>query len=296
MGNALQIDKKGVQTSEALWGVLDDVVGHWPAKLKRRWLVQFMPHWREELLERERLLRYLRIALRRGWFDMASGALRWTTWVAALTRVHRSTPQQHVSSVVALNLFNAVAALPAIEPGWIERLDEALWAQLTSSDAALDAEALTRLLGVLTPSLFNQRAISPVARVLHGLPVHERAPRWLTLPFEAAGLALVHVAEPFGSQSWEGVSELGLDEGGRLIAYSRPLRLCARIALPELGVELSRDEPRAPLQRPDVRRCQAPMLRETFALAFNAGRDILRAGLLLDGAVALLRELEGGAP
>ena len=274
----------------AIQALLDRTVPNWPKRLKTRWFRSFLPHWRADLLPEERLLRYLHIALRRGWFDEAAGALRWTAWNAALERAHQE--QGIIPAHVALNLFNACAALPTLHNQLFSQLDHDAWRTLTHTQEALDAHALTTWVRAISTQLARQRDTPLIARIFHGQPVHPRAERWqhLAASHEKLGLTIVHIIEPFGSQSWEGVSALHLDASHRLVATSHPLQLTAIINPHDLSSELIRGEPSGELQ--SVRRRRAPGIRDLFPLPSKG----LWAGILSDGAIAIWHDLATKQP
>jgi len=266
-----------------LQDTVEAAVPQWPARLKRRWLHQFVPHWRPELVDETRLARYLAIALRRGWFDEATGARRWTLFVRYLEGAEsRRSP---ISPAAAVNGFNLVAAVPVADYSCLDALSASDWATLVEADGPLGAEALARLVRVAQPIRRSaaSRLSSPIIRLLDGQVLHSRGRRWLGLDLSASGLRLVHIVEPFGLKAWDGVSEVGVD-GDALVAWSRPLGLVARLEAPDFPVTVTRGEPTR-LLRPTPRALPGEVIAEVFPWRG------LWVGRTYDGAVAFLESV-----
>ena len=267
-----------------LEALLASIVPQWSRKLRRRWVLQFLPHWREDLLERARLGRYLAIALRRGWFDSPDQTGRWSQFIRLLERA--SEDGTRVTSEDAVNLFNLAALVPigtvfAPEKG---NLDAALWSRLVTG-RALDANTMTEILDEIAPrgAKSSHRVSSPMLRVRDGEAVDARGERWLSGRYSSERWALVYLVEPFGTKSWDGVSQVGISDG-RLLAYSKPLGLIATLSPPGFEVAIQRGEPSGYIW-PEKRRCELSGVGEVF----RASTD-LWCGLTRDGAVAFLRE------
>ncbi len=264
--------------------LLAGIVPQWSRKLRRRWVTQFLPHWREDLLERERLERYLAIALRRGWFDSPDQTGRWSQFVRLLERA--SDGGQKVSSEDAVNLFNLSALVPihVVLTADKNSLDGNLWDKLIAGEV-LDAEGMTAILGELAPrdAQSNHRVSSPMLRVRDGEAIDARGERWLAGKHSSDKWELVYLVEPFGTKSWDGVSQVGISDG-RLLAYSKPLGLIATLTPPSFEVAIQRGEPSG-YSWPEKRQCELGGVGQIFRAS-----DDLWCGLTRDGAVAFLRE------
>ena len=129
----------------------------------------------------------------------------------------------------------------------------------------------------------SHRVSSPMLRVHDGEAVDARGERWLSGRYSSERWALVYLVEPFGTKSWDGVSQVGISDG-RLLAYSKPLGLIATLSPPGFEVAIQRGEPSGYIW-PEKRRCELSGVGEVF----RASTD-LWCGLTRDGAVAFLRE------
>lgn len=267
-----------------LWETLAGVVPHWGEPLKRRWIRDFMPHWRVDLMEVARQQRYLHIAMRRGWFDEAQSARRWVAFIELLD-AHPGKP----SPACTVNLFNLVAVLPVVPDDL--RLPSSL-KTLLYEGGVLTAATLTTCLEALGTE-YSELADAPDATLKL---YHVRQGRALTATGHALlhhawrehGLAVVCVLEPFGLEPWHMVNALGLDARGQLIAYHRIENLSAELSLARDHVitfhgETRRHEP-THLAQPDMRPSPYPAV---LPHTFDAGHG-LRAGITSHGALALL--------
>lgn len=276
---------KQVVIPPALEQVVQQTVPQWPERLRRRWLVEFLPHWRVDLVDEARLARLLAIAMRRGWFDESVGAKRWTVFVEIAQKAVKA--RGALGAAATVNLFNFVAVLPSISEGLVERLDARAWGLLVASGAVIDAPTLSALVAEHTPKIQRAQLTSPILRVIDGAAVHARGRAWLERWDRGSDWELAYLIEPFGSKAWDGVSEVGLD-AGVLTAYSRPLGLVARLHLPDFPVDVVRGQP-GKLKRPKVKKSAVAGIWETFAW-----ENKTRVGLTDDGAVAVLAPIKKG--
>ena len=266
-----------------LEALLARIIPQWSKRLRRRWVKQFLPHWREDLLERARLERYLSIALRRGWFDSPAQTGRWSYFVRLLERARDRG--EDPSAVDAVNLFNLAALIPLVvaQEGDGGAIDGELWSGLVAGEV-LDAAAMTSVIAKLTPSAQgkSRMSFSPMLRVWEGEAINTRGIRWLKGNHSSERWKLMYVVEPFGTKSWDGVSQVGMSDG-RLLAYSKPLGLIATLTPPDFEVSIQRGEP-SKYSWPERRPCDLPAITQLFR-----AHD-LWCGLTRDGAVAFLEE------
>ena len=265
--------------------VLSQVVPQWPEKLRRRWARQFLPLWREDLVPPERMTRYLTLALRRGWFDSPESVGQWSHFICLLEQTQgRPSPQAGV------NLFNLAALIPGRANLSPEHVMPEHWRALCG-EHVLDARQMTDILRALKTHLPElgaapaQQPVSAMVRVHRGAARDERGQRWLA-GLGGQGWTLLHVVEPFGMRSWDGVSQAGVDEQG-VVAYSRPLGLTARLVPPNFAVDVVHGEPSRALKMPGATAHRLAGMRTLFQVEAR-----LWAGVTRDGAVAFL-EREG---
>ncbi len=276
-------------THMLLWETLQQVVPHWNVKLKRRWIRDFMPYWRADLLDDTRQRRYLLIALRRGWFDEAAGARRWVTFIDQLA-AHASL----ITPVSGVNLFNVLAALPVVPAGL--QFGEPQRAAVFG-DKVLDATALTACVEALMaePGGDGSRyedATSALYHVRGERALTRHGSSWLEQSWGKYGLCPVALLEPFGMEPWAMVSELGVDKRGVLVAYHRIENMMAELTtLPDhrfaFDGEPRRHEP-VGLEQPEFKKLEDNAMLDGV---FMCG-DRLCAGLTSRGAVAIFTTQE----
>lgn len=239
-------------------------------------------------MPQSRQRRYLEIAMRRGWFDEAAGARRWVTFIELLaTHTDMATPLQMV------NLFNLVAALPVVPDGLV--LSPAQRA-LIYGTRMLDVTQLTRCVVELMHSPGGDGGVMyddthHLYHVLGGRACTPVGEAWLAQNWVVEGLKPVALLEPFGTEPWDMVSELGLNSEGVLVAYHRIENLSAELTPgPEHALNFDGDSRRhepADLRQPDVRTCtHRTQLAQSFSIGYG-----MRAGISTRGALAIFAEV-----
>lgn len=278
-----------IQTSElhaALWHSLQDVVPHWNPRITRAFIKDLVPLWQHDILEQPRQIRFLKLAMRLGWFDEAASATRWTLFIRLVQ--HAPAP---ITPITSVNLFNFVAALP--DPSQLSSLDDYLSTQLLQPNITLDAHALTQCIHYLisgeTSSSTPSRTIKNPEYFHHldSTSLSHKGTHWLSLPWDTHKLTPLALIDPFGKQPWHFVSKLGMDPKHNLVAYNQPEDIHTIIPTHSDALLGYTPEPRLTeplhLQQPNTTPSPQPSVVPTL---FQVGPHTL-AGLTLDGSVAL---------